>query len=56
MNDDAAVYMDLVAAKAKQLAQDMRTGRLWPSDFSIGVGEIQDALRKSQSSMKETAV
>lgn len=48
MSDQAVIYMYLVAAKAAQLAQDMKTGKLWPGDLSSGIGEIQEALRKCQ--------
>lgn len=45
----AGVYLELAAAKAKQLAEDFKRGRLWPGDLEHGIGEVQEALRKASS-------
>lgn len=47
-SETAAMRLDLIAAKAKQLADDTRNGRLWGGELSEGIGEIAkqlDALR-----------
>jgi hypothetical protein len=40
----AAVRLELVAAKAKQLAEDLKNGRLWEGDLSRGIREIHEQL------------
>jgi hypothetical protein len=40
----AAMYLDVVAAKAKQLADDARKGRLWPGDMAMGISECMKQL------------
>lgn len=52
MNEDIAVWLDLAAAKARQLAQDYRAGRLWEGDLSHGIGEITQQLQKASSAGK----
>lgn len=43
-------YLALIAAKAQQLATDYRNGKLWPGDLSRGLGEIQETIRKIDTS------
>jgi len=40
------LYLELVAAKAKQLATDLKSGRLWPGDLNRGLSEIFETLNK----------
>jgi hypothetical protein len=40
-----AMRLDLIAAKAKLLAHDLRAGRLWEGQLTQGVGEIGEELR-----------
>lgn len=45
MNKDMAVIrLELAAAKAKQLAEDLRRGKLWDGDLERGIGEITQQL------------
>ncbi len=41
-----ALYLELVAAKAKQLAHDVKNGKLWPGDLNKGLSEIWENLQK----------
>lgn len=50
MNEEAAIYLDLVAAKAKQMATDLRKGKLWPGDLEQGCAEIRESLDKCGAS------
>jgi hypothetical protein len=43
------LYLELVAAKAKQLAHDVKNGKLWPGDLSNGLSEIFETLRKVET-------
>jgi hypothetical protein len=52
MNDAIAVYLDLAAAKAKQLAMDYRSGRLWEGDIQAGIGEITQNLQKALTGVR----
>lgn len=36
--------LDLIAAKAKQLAEDARAGRFWEGDLSRGLRELREQL------------
>ena len=36
--------LELIAAKAKQLAEDLKHGKLWPGDLAKGAGEIGEQL------------
>lgn len=47
MYDEVAMYLDLIAAKAKQLAEDCRRGRLWDGELERGLGEIQSAIQRA---------
>lgn len=50
----AAMYLDVAAAKAKQLAEDAREGRLWPGELSEGIRECMKQLENaSRSDRKE---
>ena len=37
--------VELIAAKAKQLAHDVKNGRLWEGELSSGLGEISQQLQ-----------
>ncbi len=41
--DTIAAYLDLAAAKAKVLADQVRKGQTWEGDVSRGCGEIVTA-------------
>lgn len=43
-SSDNAMRLDLIAAKAKQLAEDVRNGRLWEGQLSEGLSELQQQL------------
>lgn len=47
------VYLELAAAKAKQLAEDAKRGRHWPGDLQRGIGEISEALQKAASEARD---
>lgn len=47
--DNAAMRLELIAAKAKQMAEDLRQDRLWRGDFSRGIAEINDQLGRMPS-------
>ncbi len=47
-NDTAVYRLELIAAKAKQLAEDMKHGRLWPGDLSKGISELLEQLAAIQ--------
>jgi hypothetical protein len=49
MNESIAVRLDLIAAKAKQLALDYRQGKLWEGDLDRGKGEISEQLHNIPS-------
>ncbi len=36
--------LELIAAKARQLADDYKAGSLWPGDLARGLGEIGEQL------------
>lgn len=38
--------LDLIAARAKLLAEDFRRDRLWGGDLSKGISEIEETIRK----------
>lgn len=38
------LYLELVAAKAKQLAHDLKNGKLWDGDLGRGVDELFETL------------
>lgn len=42
------IYLELAAAKAKQLAHDSKNNKLWPGDLRNGIAEITDALEKAR--------
>jgi hypothetical protein len=46
--DDTTLRLELIAAKAKQLATDSERGKLWPGDLSRGLREIAEQLEKVQ--------
>lgn len=49
MSEDRRMRLELIAAKARQMAQDV--GRMWPGDLEAGLAEIRkqlDALERSR--------
>jgi hypothetical protein len=46
MDNQNAMYLSLVAAKAKQLASDIERNKLWEGDLKKGVVEIKEQLEK----------
>lgn len=48
-NELLATYLELIAAKAKTLADEVRRGAHWPGDLNKGLSEIQSTLQKAQS-------
>lgn len=47
MEETIAIYLELLAAKARQLAEDYRKGRLWDGELDRGIGEIGQNLQKT---------
>lgn len=49
---DATVTMrlELIAAKAKQLAEDHKANRMWPGDLAAGLREISKQLSEVERS------
>lgn len=48
MSDMVAVRLELIAAKAKQLAQDVKDARLWCGELSKGLAEIRQQLNLAE--------
>lgn len=48
-----AIRLELVAAKAKQLAEDLKRGRLWEGDLSRGISEIMGQLNQAAATQHE---
>jgi hypothetical protein len=46
--EDAALRLQLVSAKARQLAQDLERGRLWDGELARGLREINEQLERIQ--------
>ena len=47
MNTEAVILrLELIAAKAKQLASDLKNNKLWEGDIQSGVSEICDQARQ----------
>jgi len=51
--DAAANRLDLVAAKAKQLADDLRRGRLWEGDLDRGISEIIEQAKLASAEVRQ---
>jgi hypothetical protein len=49
MSELLAVYLELAAAKSRQLAEDSKRGRTWPGDVQRGIAEIREMLDKASS-------
>lgn len=47
-----AMRLDLIAAKAKQMAEDVKHGRLWEGDLSRGLADIQEQLEAAAREVK----
>lgn len=43
------VYLELAAAKAKALAEDVKRGRTWPGDVQSGIAQAREALTKASN-------
>jgi hypothetical protein len=43
--EQVAMRLEVIAAKAKQLAYDVKAGKLWDGDLGRGLGEIGEQLR-----------
>ena len=39
-------YLSLVAAKARQLSEDLQNGKLWEGDLKKGLSEIRSQIGK----------
>ena len=51
MSKEANVaYLELIAAKARQLAEDYKNARLWEGELGHGLGEIIETVRKIDTS------
>lgn len=48
MSEDTTLRLELVAAKAKQLAEDNKRGKLWPGDLERGLQELYEQLSRAQ--------
>lgn len=46
MSELVGVYLDLIAAKAKQLAEDYKRGKLWEGDLTDGLSDVRETLEK----------
>jgi hypothetical protein len=47
-----AMRLDLIAAKAKQMSEDVKHGRLWEGDLSRGLADIQEQLEAAAREVK----
>lgn len=45
MNTEISIRLELIAAKAKQLAEDYKNGKLWEGELGKGLSEIDSQLR-----------
>jgi hypothetical protein len=45
-HETVAAYLELIAAKAKQLATDYKAGRLWGGELGRGLDDIAQTIRK----------
>lgn len=50
---EAAMRLEVVAAKAAQLAHDLRAGALWPGELSEGLGDIREQLDKVKENRRD---
>ncbi len=46
---DVTMRLELIAAKAKQLASDEENGRLWEGDLSRGLSDLLRYVQQAQS-------
>lgn len=44
--------LELIAAKAKQLAEDYK--KLWPGDLTLGLNEIEKQIRMIRSEKRDS--
>lgn len=45
--DSIAICLEIIAAKAKQLAEDVRNGRLWEGELGSGLSVISEQLERA---------
>ena len=45
MDESTTARLELIAAKAKQLALDYKNGKLWAGDLTKGISEISTQIR-----------
>lgn len=50
---EAAMRLEVVAAKAAQLAHDLRAGALWPGELSNGLSDIREQLDKVKENRRD---
>lgn len=43
--DEVVIRLELIATKAKQLADDVKNNRLWEGELSKGLSEIGEQLQ-----------
>lgn len=44
-SEQNAMRLEVIAAKAKQLAYDVKHGKLWEGDLARGLSDIHEQLR-----------
>lgn len=49
---DLSIRLDLIAAKARQLSEDVERGRLWPGELSKGLADIRTQLEHAEQSAR----
>lgn len=52
--EQIAMRLELIAAKATQLAHDVKNGRLWPGELGSGLAEIGKQLHAAGQLVKRT--
>ena len=52
--EQIAMRLELIAAKATQLAHDVKNGRLWPGELGSGLAEIGEQLHAAGQLVKRT--
>lgn len=52
MENLTVVYLELIAAKARQLAIEHKQHKLWEGDLSKGISELREIINKADDSAK----
>jgi len=52
-NTVVAARLDLIAAKAKILAEDYKNNRMWEGDLTRGLSQIESEVRAIQREINE---